>query len=923
MRKLIIALAVVLVAAGAGGGWWAYSRFLRDPVAVARDLTARGDIRGAQLELRNAVLKHPDNAEAHFELGRLQLQVGDAVAAEKELKAAIAHGSKAPAIPPLLARSYLAQQKFRDLLKEFSPIGLPPADAGALLVSRALAQLAVHDPASARASAIAAERLAPTLADAPLAIARIAAASGDRGQALLKVEDALKLDPKLLEGLGLKADLLRGQGNLVQALATLDTAVAVAPYLPQVRLARARALLIAGEDSKARDDLENVLRIDSKNTLGLFLYAILQIRAKDWQSANISLQKIQPVLNQVPRGEYYYALAKSNVNQMEQASEAIGHYLARHRGDPDGYRLRARIELELGHRAEATEALKQAALLGGNQAPPPPGMTQPEASPDEPKLDSPEALTRLAAEQLASGDTSGAERDLEESLEAQPTHADTAAAQVVSALAEGDADRAAAALEKLAHQSKAQPEVLGNLTGMVRMAQLDFAGAEAAWQDAVKAAPMAVPPRVNLARVLALTGKREAAEKTLNEILQAQPSNRAALRALLELLASRNQTDGAIAAVRAARAAAPGMVGLTVTEAALQARKGDFVAAFGVLDQVPLEQALSPLVLTTRAQILLAQGKKQDAADAFRQILLNNPNDQTTRRRLIELLVQLDKGEAAQKLADDGLALSPGNAALMQFSVSLTYRLKGLEAALAVVDKLAQDPTNQPSVRLLRGGLYMTAKKYPEAAAAYAAEIKDVPFTTLAVGEAAALRAAGHADEATALLRDWVAKQPDPAVAESLASLDIEANRLDIAEKNLDTVLAARPNDPVALNNLAWLYSLRGDKRAHALAHKAYLLAPTAQTADTLGWTMLHEGGQAQTAATLLRHAAQQLPSDPTIHYHLAVALKETGDNALAVAVLNSLLEKGGSFADRAAAQKLHDELAALPASPPAAAKAP
>ncbi len=911
MRKIIFAaVAVLVIAVGAAGGWFVYNHYLRDPVAAAQADLARGDIRAAQLELRNAVRNNPSNAVAHFELGKLQLKLGDPIAAEKELKAARAAGYQSTAIAPLLAQSYLPQQKYKDLLKEFPPAGLPPADAAPLLISRALAQLALRDADAARASAQTAMRLAPALADAPLAVARIAAAGGDRGQALLMADNALKLEPANVEALGLKADLLRGQGDMVQAMAALDAAVAAAPTQARVHLARARALLIAGEDTKAKQDVEGALKVEPKNTLAIYLQSLLLIRAKDWPGANVSLQKIQPVLSKLPRGEYYNALVKSNVNQLEQAVEAVGHYTARNRADPDGWRLLARIKLEMGRTAEASEALKHAAELGGNQAAAAPGTVAPAPAPDEVASNSPEGLTNLASQQLGAGDTSGAEHDLEQSLEVQPTRADTGATQVLSALASGDIDRAQEALDRLAKQPKAQPEVVGNLTGLVKMAQLDFDGARDAWQEAVKAVPTAVPPRVNLARVLALRGQFPEAEKTLTEILDTQPSNRAALRTMIELLSSQGKFDRAIALVRAARQAAPDLLGLLITEAALDGRKGDFAAAFNALDQVPLEQALSPALLATRAQILLAQDKKQEAADAYRQILLNNPSDQTTRRRLIDLLLALDKGDAAQKLADDGLTLAPGNSALLEVSVALAYKLKGLDAALAAVDKLAQDPMNQPTTRLLKGSLYMIAKRYPDAVAAYAAEMKDMPFTTLVVSYAGALRAAGRAGEATAVLRDWVAKQPDPAVSESLASLDIEAKRLDDAEKNLLAVLSVRPNDAVALNNLAWIYAQRNDKRARAMAQKAYLLAPSAQTADTLGWIMT-SNGEAATGVLLLRSAARQMSNNTSVNYHLAVALKETGQKADAIALVKALLDKGGQFEDRPAVEALQAQLGA------------
>ena len=50
----------------------------------AKRLLQKGDIRAAQIQLRNAVKSDPQNAEAHFQLARVSLELGDPVAAERE-----------------------------------------------------------------------------------------------------------------------------------------------------------------------------------------------------------------------------------------------------------------------------------------------------------------------------------------------------------------------------------------------------------------------------------------------------------------------------------------------------------------------------------------------------------------------------------------------------------------------------------------------------------------------------------------------------------------------------------------------------------------------------------------------------------------------------------------------------------------------
>jgi Flp pilus assembly protein TadD len=215
----------------------------------------------------------------------------------------------------------------------------------------------------------------------------------------------------------------------------------------------------------------------------------------------------------------------------------------------------------------------------------------------------------------------------------------------------------------------------------------------------------------------------------------------------------------------------------------------------------------------------------------------------------------------------------------------------------------------------------MTARRFDDAVTAYQEEMKDAPFSALALATATALSDAGRNDEAVALLRDWVARQPDAAVSDTLAAIDIVAHRTDQAEQNLLAVLAERPNDAVALNNLAWIYQGRHDPKAHALAQRAYMLQPTAQTADTLGWIVLQEGN-ATVGLTLLRRAAASIPNDPSVLYHLAMALKANGQHDGAARLVTALLANPAKFAERDDVVKLQTELGG-PVAADAAATAP
>ena len=69
--------------------------------------------------------------------------------------------------------------------------------------------------------------------------------------------------------------------------------------------------------------------VDARNPLADYFLTVLLARAGDWKGANAALENISPVLSRFPRGEYFQALVKINVDQTEQAIDAPIKYVAR------------------------------------------------------------------------------------------------------------------------------------------------------------------------------------------------------------------------------------------------------------------------------------------------------------------------------------------------------------------------------------------------------------------------------------------------------------------------------------------------------------------------------------------------------------------------------------------------------------------
>ena len=90
----------------------------RQMVKTAKNYMGEQKIREAALELRGALQKNPDNGEARYLLGWINLDIGDNAAAEKEFRRALKLGWQEEEALIGLARALINAHKFQDLMDE-------------------------------------------------------------------------------------------------------------------------------------------------------------------------------------------------------------------------------------------------------------------------------------------------------------------------------------------------------------------------------------------------------------------------------------------------------------------------------------------------------------------------------------------------------------------------------------------------------------------------------------------------------------------------------------------------------------------------------------------------------------------------------------------------------------------------------------
>jgi putative PEP-CTERM system TPR-repeat lipoprotein len=894
-----------------------------DYLATAKASLKKGDLKSAQIDLRNAIRNDPQDAEAHYWLGRVAFELGDPIASEREAIAARDRGFDPHQTVALLSQALLAQNKFDDVLEKLKPDGKDPLLDASVLVARGYALVGLKRPEDARKSFAEAERVAPNAVEPLLADARLSVARADLAGAQEKIDKAIAAQPKSSEALLAKGQLLRLKNDVPGAIAVLDQLIADQPSVTQARLDRASLELATGKNDAAKSDINAVLKGTPGNVQAIYLRAVMEAQSRDYKAADVDLERISGYIGRIQRAFYLQAVVKEQLGQLEQAEEAARKYLGRSPNDLAAYKVLARIQFAK-HRpdqvietlatvaesgkgdAEAYDLLGRAYAATGRGAEAVQSFQQAETlAPNDVGVQ-----TRMASVRMGMGDVDTAMGDLEHTLELAPKLPAVSEALFFAALATGDTAKTGEVLAKI-RAAQGQTEVVGNLEGLFKLAQIDFPGARTSFTDLVQKYPDFLPAKINLARVDVMMGDRAAADKILGDVLDKQPTAEPALTMMVSGDVQSNRLADAVQLLEHAHSAEPNQTRITASLGDLYIRGGTPQKALDLAAAEKGTNAKSTDIQSFRAAAYVALGQKKDARATYAEILKDDGNVVGARRQLVELLIEAGDFESARGVVQTGIAAAPRNYQLYQDLVMIDLKSTGIEAALATADRLQAQDRDFPGIRALKGDIYLAANRPGDAVAAYTEANAAAPSSLLVTRLAGALLRSGRADDAARLLVSWLDKHADDMLAtEQMAEIGIATGKFADAAKYLELLLKQKPHDPVALNNLAWVYQQQGhDEKAQVLARQAYVLAPGTQTADTLGW-ILTSGGDAKSGVALLRQASSQGAADPRILYHYAVALKDNGNKDEARKQLETVVANQTEFKEKVLAQKLLEDMA-------------
>jgi tetratricopeptide (TPR) repeat protein len=479
--------------------------------------------------------------------------------------------------------------------------------------------------------------------------------------------------------------------------------------------------------------------------------------------------------------------------------------------------------------------------------------------------DYPQAYKTVGDFYLRLGDLDSAYHQYQEGLQKDPKQKVTYQKLMIEVLTrEGKRAEAAQINQEVLKDNPNDPDAK-SLEATLLLDKGDILNAMNELQGVVNRAPDNPVAHYELGRAHAARGEYEQARQQFERALELQPNNVRARIALAQLELVSQQYDAALKTAQEILTVDHNNAIATLIESASLVGEKKYPEARTLLETLIKSQPNSADAEFQLGVVNLAEQKYKDAEETFRKAYQLNPTNPRGLLGVVECNIAEKKPDAAIAVLQNESSQAPnrldlkvalGNTALRLGKYDLA--LQAYNNALALVDKNSQQ----------RGDVY------------------------LRLGET--YRRKGDANSAITALQKARDAAPDNVVVLSTLAMVLDSNgHWAEAKKVYDASLKIRSDDPVALNNDAYLMAEHGGDldQALSMAVKAKQLLPNlTEISDTLGVIYLKKQMSPQ-AVDVFQELVQKDPQSSTYHYHLGMAFAQKGDSPHAAQELQAALK--------------------------------
>ena len=913
---LLLAMVLTLSIIGSCGG--------PEPVehlVLAKTYIEQNDINSAVIELKNALQKDPDYAEARWLLGSSYLKIGDGFAAWKELGLAESLGYGGSELIAAKLESLLLQGRLDEILAETENLDRSDSASLALLALRGDALFRQGKLAEAEEIYRAVLSEDETSIRARLGLAQVAIRRVDFVQAALELEDAKKINPDDHRIWSLQGELEILRNQPADAETAFREAVRLAGYDLEAQLGLATSLLLQKKYTEALVPIATVEERYPSHPMARYYRAYIAYQEDRIENARdllLGILKAQP-------GHLNSLLLISDIyykeGNFEQCIEYLSRFISLAPNHLPASKLLGYLYLRVGNPAAAIElleglvtryndaqlfALLGSAYLGSGELEKGSEWLQKAVQLDPESAD---IRAQFAMGLSASGAGEAAIAELKAVIELDPGFIRGDVMLIQSYLEKKDyAKVLEAAIEMQArHPDSPLPDYF---SGMAYLEMEDYNRARSGFEKALSTQPDFKPALSALARLDIIGNNLESAANRYRQILEFAPDDAATLVNLGNLQGQLGNASEMVELYETARRRNPEALLPRMMLGNYYYQRGEAGNMLKVVDEALKLAPDNPGVLFLLSQAQRLNGMLDEAVATLRAIIEKHPD--TDVAMLALGTAQFTDGiEGARLAMTTVLTDDPTNYEALIAAINVAITERNFQDARTRLEQFRIAYPESQNILLLEGTIALNEGKLTDAIQAYEQALdKDYSRTTMMALASAYLRN-DEGKKAHTLLDEWLKTHPDDTdvrftIAADLQEYLSEEETLKIYEQ----ILAGDPGNARVLNNLAMFYIDSGNyNKAQEYAEKAYNQNPDRpEIMDTFGWTLI-KLGNIQQGLKILTTAQEKMPDHPDIMYHLAAAMYASGEEQQAISLLTRLLENFAAFPSRSEAEKLLSSL--------------
>lgn len=916
---LLFGLAIAAAIAGAPSGALAAS-FLERAAQYFED----GDLRAAEVELKNALQRDPNDAEARIMLGKVHLNLGDSRSAEKEFLRARELGYSGQDLDLMLAYARLGQGKFNSVLSDVSEeLAIESDIQRDLYVARGEALLGLGKIDEAQAIFDRILQGGPHIG-ALVSKARIAMALGANAQARQWLDQAAAIDPREPNLVAVDATWYFQERRFEEARDRFALAVRLDPTSLESYIGKVQSQIALGELDEAAALVDDLKRSRPDLPAIVLQDAIVKFLRGNYVEAETAAQRVLAVARTQPQALLVAGQSAYRLGQYEKARVHLGAYLIQNPQDQQTRLVLGATLLQLGQSKEAYAilgptgdaevpdssaylgALTTAAFGAGDRAA---GLKYLERLAAT-RTDDPAIQEQLGVARGRIGDHEGAAEAFERAIVLAPDRRAPYTRLFAVRLQQELPEQAIAVARQV--QTHFPDDAIGDsLLGIGQLANRQPQQARAAFQEALNKEPGNAEAAANLANLMVIEGELPEARAVLDRVLESNPRHLRTLTTSAELAAQAGDDVAAESLWRRAVEADPAAIQPRILLGNFYIRHNRSADALEVAEPALANNPTNLGLLETVGQARQRTGDAAGALAAFKTLASLAPDSAPAHEHLMRTLELNGQIAEALDTANHILTLQPDNLPARFGQVRYLAQLGKLGEARAQLEPLKAEFPDQAEFQLIEGRIAMAEGRGPEAVSAYREAFKTSRNNWTLLELARGLFATGQGDEAVSMMEAWIKDYPQDVLTRmTLAEAQITLGKLPDADRQYEEILDITPKNARALNNLAWVrMSLGNAGEAVTLGRKALALVPdNPSVADTLAVILL-EVGEKQEALALLQQARQAAADNVSIQFHFARALAANGHVEGAVSELRSLLGQDKAFQERPQAEALLAQL--------------